>query len=102
MSFTTGMAALSSASTDTQVEAAYDDNADYDVPPSTSKAESFIQACRILLRRRASVISISGRSLNRETIQKSLDDSMAWYKTRARGRSSFVGTRFADPCGRGC
>jgi hypothetical protein len=97
MSFTKGMATLTSTSTDAQVEAAYDNNADYDVPPDTSKAESFIQACRILLRRRVPTYSIDGHAVTRESIQKSLDDAMAWYKTRARGRSSFCGTRFADP-----
>lgn len=40
---------LTSASTLTQVLAAYEDNADYDLVGSATKARDFVQACRILL-----------------------------------------------------
>lgn len=89
--------ALSSASTDTQVDAAYDDNAGYDVPPSTSMCEQFVLACRMLLRRRANTLSVSGRSITRDSIQHQLDQATAWYQQQARGRSRFVRTQFADP-----
>lgn len=46
------MATLSSTSTDAEVAAAYDDNASYETDASPSKAAAFIEAVRILLRRR--------------------------------------------------
>ncbi|HEX5498165.1 MAG TPA: hypothetical protein VFX03_03020 [Thermomicrobiales bacterium] len=42
---------LSAASTTDQVKAAYDDSASYDVDRSVAEAQTFIAACRILLRR---------------------------------------------------
>lgn len=45
------MASLSSSSTDTEVKAAYDDNAGYAEDNSLSMAQTFVTACRILLRR---------------------------------------------------
>jgi hypothetical protein len=43
------MATLSSSSTLAEVQAAYRDNASYDVDESTTKAGEFITACRMLL-----------------------------------------------------
>ena len=45
------MSTLTSASTDVQVEAAYDDNASYREDQSVAKAKAFLTACRILIRR---------------------------------------------------
>ena len=47
--------ALTSSSTDAQVDSAFEDNADYDVAASggVQKAKDFVHACRILIRRRA-------------------------------------------------
>lgn len=45
------MSTLTSASTLTEVLAAYDDNASYFEDDSVSKARAFVTACRILLRR---------------------------------------------------
>ncbi len=42
---------LTSASTLAQVQAQYEDNADYDLVGSAAKARDFIQACRFLLLR---------------------------------------------------
>ena len=77
------MAALSSSSTDAQVWAAYDDNAAYDVDESVSKAEAFIEACRILLRRRPNQVSVDGTSTTFEAgaIQEALNDARKWLAT---------------------
>lgn len=42
---------LTSSSTLAQVQAAYEDNADYDLVASVAKARLFIQACRFLMLR---------------------------------------------------
>lgn len=86
------MAALSSASTDQQVWDAYDDNAAYDVDESVSKCQYFIEACRILLRRRPNQISVDGTSTSFEAgaIQKALDEAREWLalnNTSANGGS---------------
>ena len=46
------MSTLSSSSTDSEVWAAFDDNASYEEDGSRTKALAFLTACRILLRRR--------------------------------------------------
>lgn len=56
------MADLTSSSTIAEVCAAYDDNCLYDIDGSTTKARLFIQACRILLRRRPEMTSTDGLS----------------------------------------
>lgn len=86
------MAALSSSSTDQQVWNAYDDNSAYDVDASVDKAKLFIEACRILLRRRPNQISVDGTSTTFEAgaIQKALDDAREWLalnNTSANGGS---------------
>lgn len=45
------MSTLTSASTDEEVWASYDDNASYEEDSDVAKARAFITACRILLRR---------------------------------------------------
>ncbi len=45
------MPTLTSASTDAQVEAEYDDTASYAEDLSVAKARRFVTACRILVRR---------------------------------------------------
>jgi hypothetical protein len=86
------MAALSSASTDQAVWDQYDDNAAYDVDSSVAKAKLFIEACRILLRRRPVRTSFDGTAVDFDAaaMQKALDDSMQWLKlnnTSANGGS---------------
>ena len=53
--------ALTALSTDADVWNAFDNNADYDLVVSTTKAQAFIQACRLLLRRRPTRHSSGGR-----------------------------------------
>ncbi len=102
MSFTEGMP-ITSASTDAQVEAAYDDNADFETDTTLTKVKAFMQACRILLRRRASVLSVSGRSIQKEMIQSELSNASKWFATmggntpRMSEGAGFVGNRYANP-----
>lgn len=86
------MAALTSASTDQQVWDAFDNNADYDIDASATKAQYFVQACRILMRRRPVRISADGTSADFDgsAIQKMLDSAREWLalnNTSANGGS---------------
>ena len=84
------MAALSSSSTDAVVWAAYDDNAAYDVDESVTKAKLFIEACRILLRRRPNRVGVGPQSVDFESVRQELDDAKEWLalnNTSANGGS---------------
>ncbi len=85
---------LTSASTDAEVEAAYDDNADYRDTASITKARLFAQACRLLVRRYTSGVSSDGTSINRnvELIRDELRDVDTWLDGNdpARSQSSTV------------
>lgn len=77
------MATLSSASTDQQIWDAYDDNASYAEDASASKARTFITACRILLRRRPTSISVDGQvvAFSAASIEKELENARQWLAT---------------------
>lgn len=84
------MAALSSSSTDQEVWNAYDDNAAYDVDSSIAKAKNFIEACRILLRRRPNRVGVGSQSVDFESVRQELDDAREWLalnNTSANGGS---------------
>lgn len=86
------MAALSSSSTDQEVWNAFDDNAAYDVDGSITKAKLFIEACRILLRRRPTEVSVGSEStaFDAVAIQKALEGAREWLalnNTSANGGS---------------
>lgn len=53
---------INSQSTDEEVAAAYDDNADYRHAVSAEKAALYAQACRILIRRTPSMFSQDGQA----------------------------------------
>lgn len=74
------MSTLNSSSTDAEVAASYDDNASYAEDNSVSKARAFITACRLLLRRRPSSLSQSGRSVAFDAglIRKEMDEAKDW------------------------
>ncbi len=89
---------LSSASTDTQVEAAYDDNSNYsDGSGDITKARNFAQACRILLRRYASSVGTDATSMSRNTslIQSELDRALTWLQAHDTAENG-GGTVVAD------
>ena len=72
---------LTSSSTDAQVRAAYDDNADYDIEGSVVKAKLFIQACRILLGRIQRSVRHSDAQVDEEyqKISDQLKMAMNWW-----------------------
>ncbi|MEY2855666.1 MAG: hypothetical protein RL030_2798 [Pseudomonadota bacterium] len=81
---------VDSSSTLAQVEAAYDDNADYRDSSSVTKARLFAQACRILVRRYVSGIAIDGASTSRnvDLIKQQLSDVDGWLDGNDTARSS--------------
>lgn len=91
--------ALNSASTDAQVEAAYDDNASYLETNSRDMAAAFVTACRILLRRRAQSYSIAGRSVSRESIETERDAATKYLQSRSNGRSRINRVDFLESAG---
>lgn len=87
---------LSSASTLDQVKAAYDDNASYDVDDSTTEAQIFIAACRILLRRLPASARQGGEmsiDLDLRVIRDELKRAVRWYNAKA---GVGAGVRFSD------
>ncbi len=91
------MSTLSSASTDAQVFAAYDDNASYSEDASVPKAKAFLTACRFLLRRMPKRAG-SGNAdleLNPDLIQEEMAQARTWLETNDTGDTS---TSTAGPC----
>lgn len=74
---------LTAESTLAEVQAQYDDNADYDLNGSVAQAKLFIQACRLLLRRMADSASKDGEQFSNayQKIQGQLDAALAWWRT---------------------
>lgn len=81
---------VDSSSTLAQVEAAYDDNADYRDSSDISKAREFAKACRILVRRYLSGVSNDGTSVNRnvELIKDQLANVETWLEGNDTARSA--------------
>lgn len=69
------MSTLTSASTDDEIEAAYDDNASYDEDNSVSKAKAFITAVRMLIRRlnADAARGVNSVRFDRAALQRELD-----------------------------
>ena len=88
--------ALSSTSTDAEVKAAYDDNADYDINESASQAGQFIVACRILIRRlpKSGKRGQSEFELTPGELRKSIDAAKQWLA--ANGRTAVIGVDFTE------
>ena len=76
--------AIGSSSTLDEIKAAYDDNVDYDLDESTTKAHTFIKACRLLLRRlpRSSRSQGSSVDLSPELIQQQMQTAERWIAAR--------------------
>lgn len=72
---------LSSASTNTEVKAAYDDNCGYDLDDDVTKCKEFIRACRILVRRMAEEIRTGNSSVSDtyKKIQDELKKAESWW-----------------------
>jgi len=70
--------AITSASTDSEVWASFDDNADYESSGSCSMALAFRTACRYLMRRRPTEIGRGNRSITMESLQQLYKDAGDW------------------------
>lgn len=80
-----------------EVRQAYDDNADYDLVGSTSKAAEFIKACRLLVRRtpqRARHGTLGGGEeieIDTTQVRRELEKAEAWLAAQpAAGGTSGV------------
>lgn len=93
---------LTSTSTLSQVQAAYEDNADYDLVGSTSKARDFIQACRYLLLRLPAQSSELDKNVglreNLAEIRSAMQRAEQWLQTNGGtdGSDSTGGVRYTS------
>ncbi len=89
---------LTSASTDDQVAAAYDDNADYREAGDVAKARLFAQACRLLIRRTPTLVGSIGAQIAQapQLIQTQLKECQDWLDRNdtARTAGSFASFDF--------
>ena len=71
---------ISSQSTDEQINAAYDDNADYAEVGSIVKARTFVLACRIMLRRTPQQAGSDGQYVGRNllVLQSEMNRALDW------------------------
>jgi hypothetical protein len=92
------MSTLSSASTNAQVWAAYDDNASYEEDASRSKALAFITACRFILRRRPASTGRGEQSVSFESIKDEMQTARDWLAANpgTEGRSQVRHGSFSD------
>jgi hypothetical protein len=79
------MSSLSSASTLAEIAAAYVDNASYSEDSSAAKARAFVTACRILLLKRPTEVSVDRRSINfdMKLIQQEMVAAKEWLDTHS-------------------
>ena len=89
------MAVPTSASTDAELWEAYDDGASYDITGSVALAQSFIVACRLILRRRPKTFSGDGQSATFEDISNQLHEAQRWLAAR-NSLGSLAGPRHLD------
>lgn len=83
------MATLSSSSTLAEIEAEYLDNVSYEEDNSTSKAQAFITACKMLLMKRPSQMAVSGGVTfgSQADIQAELENAKRWLQQNTQGGS---------------
>ena len=81
------MSTLSSASTDAEVEAAYDDNASYREDNSVSKARIFGTACLIMARRRELEMWKGDLRLRGESLREEGKEAYAWADSNDTSRN---------------
>jgi hypothetical protein len=85
---------LSSDSSLDEVLAAYDDNCDYDLTADVTKAQNFIIACRILLRRLTGDSTFQEsrtvNSPNLAQIRQELSRALEWWSANAGDQSGGV------------
>jgi hypothetical protein len=76
------MSTLSSASTDAQLWASYDTNVSYEEDQSVAKAQAFITAAGMILRRRPQQMGVGGQSISFESIRDELKHARRWLAAR--------------------
>jgi len=92
---------LDSNSTLTEIKAAYDDNADYDLVGSVTKCKTFIHAVRLLMRRMAEEVQHGNERIRDDyrKLQAELQEAKAWLAandTSATTSTTSGSVRFAD------
>jgi hypothetical protein len=92
------MSTLTSASTDAQVWAAYDDAASYEEDGDAAKCKAFITACRFVLRRRPQTFGRGEQSGTFEAVASELESARQWLAANpsSTGAGSRTSERFAD------
>lgn len=92
------MSTLTSASTDAQVWAAYDDSASYEEDADAAKCKAFITACRIILRRRPQTFGRAEHSGTFERVTDEMTAARQWLAANppSTGAGSRTSERFAD------
>lgn len=90
------MSTLSSASTDAEVWAAFDDNASFEEDGSSTKAAAFITSCLLLLRRRPQMTNVDGTQVAFEAgvVSDELKRARQWLATNRAGAGG--GARYLD------
>jgi len=92
------MSTLSSSSTLTEIQAAYDDNASYLEDGSTAKCKAFITAVRLLIRRTAQQVSNSAASssitIDINQYREELRDARKWLAANGGQTAGGSGTKY--------
>jgi phosphate uptake regulator len=82
--------------------AQYNANLDWNVNPANAQAA--LEAIRYLIVNQPMSMSVAGRTITKNLVQLEKEAANLAIEIgigpRSRGRTSFVGTRFADPAGR--
>ena len=90
---------ITSTSTLEEVEAQYDDNADYLEAGSVGKCASFMQATRMLLRRYATSMMRNSVRVDRDipTLRMQLADAERWFQANGgMGTATRMGPTLVD------
>lgn len=88
--------ALTSASTDDEVRAAYEDNAGYDQANSATMARAFAVACRFILMRRPLVGALGGGNSTTFDAQSIREEKARAEKFAATSPANGGGVKFLD------
>lgn len=91
---------LSSTSTDTEVFAAYDDNASYEEDADLDKAKAFVTACRVILRRLPMEFLLKGvtRKYSAPALRAEIADAKTWITENPSftpGYTTYADLRFS-------
>lgn len=93
------MSTLTDASTDTQVWAAYDNNASYEEDSDRTKALAFLTACRFLIRRKPKRMFYNqkGSDFDEVAIREEMNAARGWLDLHPASTTAAV--RYGDLAG---